>query len=98
MQTFAQEDNSWFIAGGRESLPLDLPPIPPKEGESLPRSIVFSPLRFPHRGTETFKGGEKPTPTLPKGGSASLRANTGLIIKFKVQWSKFNGQRSNFNA
>ena len=26
--------------------------------KSLPQSIVFSPLRFPHRGTETSEGGE----------------------------------------
>ena len=69
MQTFAQEDNSWFIAGERESLPPKSTPNP-------------------------SKGEGKPPPAPPKEGSASLRANSELIIKFKVQWSKFNGQWS----
>ena len=37
MQTFAQEDNSWFIAGERESLPPKSTPNPSKgEGKASP--------------------------------------------------------------
>ena len=58
MQTFAQEDNSWFIAGGREPPTPKSTPIPPKEGRNPPQPSQREGVQANHKVQSSIVKGQ----------------------------------------
>ena len=58
MQTFAQEDNSWFIAGGREPPTPKSTPIPPKEGRNPPQPSQREGVQANHKVQSSMVKGQ----------------------------------------